>query len=668
MKKFGESTKKIVSVATAATLSCVMFAGCTNEGKKKEKEDKPAIEVVTDALNGVGSLFDGTANYSYNSTSTITASKAFSDKLGIEDGFKDFVVKTDAKAKGSLASNDFNITYDGKSVATLNVVADAENGITYVRVPELSQSYLSMTEEEMSDYATKYATQYATGTGIDVTTPSVDIENNIDEKALENSKDKMLEIVKQNLSEMDSKDGEKAEGSLGAVAEYSFTTKTYTVTNQQAADLLKDLLEYVKTDEALVNMICSSSALSKEDFATKIDEQIEKVDEETKDTNSETADVLVYYNKDDIQGIKFEDEEESIKLDSIFLSDDEKFGMFLAVEDNDSDVTFDCGFKVKDEIVNGNLSVTTNGIADGEATAKMNVQDLKVVNEDTGLVKGKVEMSADAMEHKFSSVYNSTSEKDTINVTTSVSLDDEEYISVKTEGAISDASDITIPTGTIYNASIESEMDKYLGECDTEGFTSNIMSVLGDEVSAFIKGYNPSGSFDTNLSSSEDIIGGSDFGSKNDEEAYFEKENVDFSAIECQFNDTKFSMPTKFSTIKNFVKNEDNITEVEAGESEYFNDEKYELFIDVNNSTDGKVSVDDADVTRIKFSGNDTSENKFSMNGITVGSSAEDVIKAFALDGCDASKVETIDLWDEDFNLAVIYLQDGKVTQLSISL
>lgn len=664
MKKFGESTKKIISAATAAALSCVMFAGCTNEEKKNEKEDtKPAVEVVTDALNGVGSLFDGTANYSYNSTTTLTFSKAFTDKLGMEDGFKDFVIKTDAKAKGSLASNDFNITYDGKNLATLNVVADAENGITYVKVPELSQSYLSMTEEEMTDYATKYATQYVSGTGIDVTTPSVDIENNIDEKALENTQNKMTEIVKQHLSEMDSKDGEKAEGTLGAVAEYSFTTKTYTVTSQQAADLAKDLLEYVKTDEALINMICSSSALSKEDFAAEVDKQIESVDEKAEDAGDGTVDFQVYYDKDDIQGVKCENED--VKIDSIFLSDDEKFGMFYNLGDGESTMTFDCGFKVKKEIVNGNLSVSVKGIdnVDGEVTAKMNVQDLKVVNEDTGLVSGKVEVNADGMEHKANVVYNSVSEKDTINVETSVSLDGENYISAKTEGTISDASDITIPDGTIYNASVDSDMDKYLSECDTEGFTNNIMSVLGDEISAFIKGYNPTGGYyDYDLSSGEDIIGGFD------DDSYFEKEDVDFSAIEYKINDTKFSMPTKFGTVKNFVENEDNVTEIEADGYKYFNDGNNELFIDAVNNTSEKAAIDDADVSRIEYSGNDASENKFYMNGITVGSSAEDVIKAFALDGCDASKVETINLWNEDFDLVVIYLQDGKVTQLSISL
>ena len=112
------------------------------------------------------------------------------------------------------------------------------------------------------------------------------------------------------------------------------------------------------------------------------------------------------------------------------------------------------------------------------------VEDFKVVDEETGAFKGtmRYSMKADEMSASVEFVSKSTAKKTDFEIT--MDVDGENMMTVTFVGEETKATDVTIPSGQVYDISDEAQMEAYGATVDAEGFTKRLQEILGDDLGA----------------------------------------------------------------------------------------------------------------------------------------------------------------------------------------
>ncbi len=473
-------------------------------GKKKDTSIALSVDEAAENIEAqIGKaqkIAKGEFDEGYKGTVTYTPPSG--GQIG-ELGLKGITVGAEAKQKDKMSGMDYSVAYDSTNLLTVNVVYDNESETAYVKIPELSDAYLYGTTEEIESWVNdnmgnpmdslKTANPIRGGGGDDfndviiedsaytetdplvvptmsAATPAPDLSalEDVDFSALFDDLATYVDTVKENAPE--AKDADDYTVTNGSES-ITLTTKRYTITNEDAKKVVNAVAEKGKSDTT-INDFFSKMGMSSED----IDGFWNSLTEEFNSESDETVTLDVYYNGDEIQGLKAtpsDDSGESIYY--VMASDKEKLIFDCKVNvDGSDDMTGSGLVTMKDDVMDGSLSVKSDEM---EFTLTFNQL---TATDDT--LKGKMSIDGKAEEQTFNVNYEFDCSGNDSSITVSGSVAGEDIGTINVSTQQTDASDISVPTGTGYKLSDEQQLQSYAESCDIEGWMNTVKGALGDEL------------------------------------------------------------------------------------------------------------------------------------------------------------------------------------------
>lgn len=505
--------KKFKSLIAFSAAVMMLFTACKDsdsekDNKKDEKNDQVKIEEVLDnvefnyqGLNDVLSYADntvesmndavsGSLDTSVSTDITISLSDAMKDDIGFD--FADVTISNDAKVKGDKIANDLSILYDNKTAVTLNLLSDG--GELYFRVPELNEAYVKGDIDKFVD------DELANAVDTETTEKITKSFEKFDTEKINDMLNTYMEIIKKNAPE--GKDGEKISGSVNDL-EYNYDTKDYELTGKIFYNTAMDMLNELKNDKEIAEAYNSIMDVSKseaessgyyteEDIAEMypsyedmISEAIKYFEDEKEDafSSDEVMEYSLMFDGDKCRG--FYAEVDGSVIEIAMIDTKEAFGFVFNVGDDVYSKT-SMAFSVEGEDGKFNGKFTLNNVNyeyDSDETVTFGfTTDYEITDEKSGAFKGTVEYYVTAEEDELRMVLTSDSDAEKSDVTVEFKYNDESMFTVDMESVTTNATDITIPTGTIYDALDEAQLEEYANSCDLEGFTANLKEVLGEEL------------------------------------------------------------------------------------------------------------------------------------------------------------------------------------------
>ena len=483
----------------------------TEEVKKSAKNGKTAVLTVDEAAKTLGTTLEkaqevakGTTDTGYKAT--VGYSAPSDGEIG-QLGLKDIAVSAEAKQKDKMTGLDYIISYDSSDVLPLNVVYDNDSQTAYIKIPELSDAYLTGTVDQINEMMGSSLDSYTSMAGMDnPLSGDADLSalENYDFAALMEDLLSYADTVKENVPE--AKDGENYTVEKDGVS-IELTTKSYTVTTEDAKKVADAVIAKGKADSTLKDLF-TQMGVSDSDYESIWDEL------DMSDAEDETVNIDVYYKVGNVAGFK------------AVNSDGEEMRCIAASDEKN--VIIDCDLSsVEDStFVMSGLVTYENDTLDGSINVDaadmnmvINYNSVKVTEDSAnGTMTISASQGGEAV-MDMSCTLDVSGNQGTITYTGSAEGQSIGTITVKVEET--NASDISVPTGTMYNFTNEEELRKYADGCDVEGWQNKLKTALGDELFNQI--------FGSSMSS------GSSYGASSDFDASdYDFDDYDFGDIELQ--------------------------------------------------------------------------------------------------------------------------------------
>lgn len=487
------------------------------DGEKKDKKSgNSAVLSVDEVAKNIESQIDraqkitnGELETGYKGEISYTAPTS-GDVASM--GIKSVTVGVEAKQKDKMSGMDYTVAYDSKNVLTLDMVVDNESETAYVKIPELSDAYLYGTADEIETFMNESllgsssslysanpdmsssfsgdlddydldaedafeASAYTDAGAMSVTSaaatntaPDLDALGSIDYGALFEDLASYADTVKENApAAADAEDYTVTSGEESI----TLTTKRYTVTADDAKKIADAVIAKAKADETLKEFFTSAGA-TEADYNSMFDSfSTEEI------TGDDVLTVDVYYNGEEVQGINMYDaaEQEQNKIYMVMASDNEKMivdGSFT--EDGTEEMDASGLITIKDKVMNGSVSFS----APNENMSYTITYNGLTATDDA--VNGSISVagSAEGSDFDMTMTLDCKGEDSDITITGSTAGSDIGTVNMKIQQT--DASDISIPTGTGYKFTDEAELQKYTEGCDIEGWMATLKDALGEEL------------------------------------------------------------------------------------------------------------------------------------------------------------------------------------------
>ncbi len=478
--KIKNKITKALAVLLAGAVSVTAFTACES-GKDKEKESNASVkEMIADIFDSVSnantlsSVFSGKANSASKMEAEIEFGSGVTEALGTE--VKPLELSSEVKLKGSKAGADLAVSYDGTSLATLNSVFDKEGEAAYIQVPELSDAYLEVTadyltslgEEFMDAYVSSDELKSALSAGSSASSAIGDLSDlKVDEwdDILEDYLDVVIDSLPEATNEEDYK------GDISGV-EYDYKLKTITLTVDDEKKMVENVFDKLKTDETVkdivISLLGSALEITEDNYSSMIDDLKSNVLESLSDETS-SEEINLIYDGDDIVGIK-EDQ-------AVVLVIDKKDAYVISAASEDINVLFKA---TKDgDKLNFDFTVDTAAQDDMEAMSlALDIDNFEITDKDNGFVNDdfKLTVKSDSETIVVEGSDKTTDNKQ--NSTAKFTLDDVEYLTISSTSEATNASDITIPNGTVYTLD---KISEYQESMNIDEFITNIQTALGDD-------------------------------------------------------------------------------------------------------------------------------------------------------------------------------------------
>jgi hypothetical protein len=395
----------------------------------------------------------------------------------------DVSMTMEAKQKDKMSAVDYSLGYNSDTLLSANVVYDNENETAYVKIPELSEAYLTGTADDInalleeSAESVYYGTAYTDSMAVTSSALSIDEIEDIDFEALFSDLSGYADTIKENAPAATDGENRKVEVD-GASCE--LTTKVYTVTGSDVVKILNAVAEKGRTDETLKSTL-TSLGMTEDDYNEMWDELTDVDDEESDDE----AVFDVYYLGENVAGwaVSADDEEyymisaqtdSNVIVDWNIVSDGEGLTAKGAV-DVDGDTL---NGTVKAEILSQSYDVDYNTFTE-TSTVEISYNALTVTDDS---VVGEVVYTISAEDDNAVVTVDFNNAGDDFDTSFSITENGEDMGKVSVTMQQTDASDITVPSGTMYKMTDETELETYLGNCDIEGWEAKVQAALGDEL------------------------------------------------------------------------------------------------------------------------------------------------------------------------------------------
>ncbi len=396
--------------------------------------------------------------------------------LATEKGVKPVTLTMEAKQKDKLTGITYELGYDSKGLLTLNAVYDNEKEVAYASVPELSDGVLTGSSEDIKEmvqnsvnpqnYGAEAGQAAAAAENVDF-----DALKNIDYQALSDDIATYIETFKENFPE--GKDAADYTVSADGV-EIALKTKSFTVTPEDTQKLGKAISDKGMADATLKDVFKAAGV---------DDEQYKSFWDTYANVDTESASTTyfdIYYTQDDAPaGIAIKSDETTVKNRLIVASSQTDVIIDCDMSDATGEKTAKGHINYENETLNGQIVIKNKTeYSNSETTVEyknLTATDEKIVG------NASITQTTDGEETmKVTYSFDATSEGGTVEM--AFRANGEDLGTVKTEMQKTDASDITIPTGTTYKMTDSESMQKYTESCDVEGWQENVKKALGEDL------------------------------------------------------------------------------------------------------------------------------------------------------------------------------------------
>ena len=472
-------TKATEATTTAATTTAAETTTTTAaaDSLTAEEAEKKVEENIDNAQKAVKGELEG----SYKVITTYNAPK--------DKDIKPVTLTMEVKQKDKLTGMNYAIGYDSKDLLTVNAVYDNEKETAYAVIPELSDGVLTGTSEEIKNMVSNSVTpmaqtaastatgnaeaddaQAATAAVSAASVPDMEALKNIDVQALSEDITTYVDTFKENFPEAtDGKDYVVSDGGV----EITLKTKSYVVTPEDSQKLSKAISDKALADKTLKDVFTAAGA-TEENYKSIWDSFAQ-----TKE-DAETTYFDVYYNADESPvGFAKKSDEKKVEQFFVIASDEKNIIIDSKLGDQTSDKDIKGHFTYENQTLNGKMTVT-NKTQDYNKVATFEYKDL-TVSGNTVVGDAIFTSSADGTESiKVPYSFDMNDNGGTMEMKAKVAGED--MGTVKTEVQKTDASDITVPTGTTFKMADQESLQKYTESCNVEGWQEDVKKALGDEL------------------------------------------------------------------------------------------------------------------------------------------------------------------------------------------
>lgn len=478
--------KSLMSALLAGVMALsVVTTGCGKNDEEKNKSEKSVKEIthsISDTIEQAEKAIKGELEFAYDANLNVTFGSVMKDLVGVE--LKPIDVSTSAKQKGKKTSADIAVNYDSKSLVSLNSVFDHTTETMYFKVPELSDAYLTGTVNDFAELAKSgeklvpSEDEKSTSADIDLNKDMLNVLKGIDFEKLGDDLDTYVDLIKEKAPE--AKKGDNISGEIDG-HKYDYTTKSYEINGNDVKTIADAVVDKAKKD-SLIKDIAIAMGCSEDEYNSDLDSAKssinESIDEEIKD---KTFTVDIYYDNDILKGFKTNFDGADVNV--ILIDNDDVFAMDYIIKFDGTEVTLKGSAAKTDDKINGEFKFNANMQEEGNFNGKFVVTDLEAKE---GIFKGTISsefnlnVSGVIITPKIVIKSNSTNDK--LDLSCSLGMGDVDYVTLAMTCEKTDASDITLPTGTMYNMTNEDDMKKYMSSCDVNKLTENIKNALGEEL------------------------------------------------------------------------------------------------------------------------------------------------------------------------------------------
>lgn len=414
--------------------------------------------------------------------------KALASGYGLESA----KIETTSKMQDSVLTNHTLLQLNGKDAANMNTYLDYSSKEGYLQIPEVSSSYLDLTStlQEAAD-SIPMSNLYLTGADLEKYFPET---GKIDKLITTYSDIVLKNIKKVKRSQETIKAGEISQ---------ECTKLAVTCDGEDVKKISKEILEELKEDNVVKEIIENIDASAYETFQVEIADALESL--ETEEPDDSKFEMNVYVDgKAQIVGrtIVLSVEGESFEIKALQPRKDNKSGYSLEIISDDiSYFTVTGNMEEKSNKLSGDFSVSLDeslNPGDGSVLSmtdliKISIQDIdqKAMEKD-GSLKGSMELSSEQIPAVagYKLRIDMDNGKDQFNDKVSVMVGSDMFVTIQIASGEAEDPGVSRPEegATIYDMSNEVELSTYVSEVDLTTLVANLKENCGVDLTSLLLG------------------------------------------------------------------------------------------------------------------------------------------------------------------------------------
>ena len=392
----------------------------------------------------------------------------------------------------SIQNVQLKANINDADIATVNASIDMENEEGYLQIPELSDSYIDISDgiEEINDELKS--------SGVEYQAMLDEVKNTLpDAKTVDKVLNTYVDVAFDNISDV-SKSSDKIEAED---VSQSVTALTTTLDGQYAYDTACEMLETLKDDENIKEIIENIDEASYDEFRDNISDTLDSLKDE-KDSIDDvegSADLTLYVNgKGEIAGtqVLVDVDGQEVVVSSVMPRSGSKFGYEMKAEYEGMELFSLTGSgTIKSDVMNGTFNVSVDDellgdldeyVSGGDNILTIDVKDFDISDSKDGMLNGSFTFSTDAVRQVKGYKLNvefATTKKET-SVAVALLYEDDNYAKVTLTSGEGENLKTLQPSGsdTVYSITDDSDMQDYLSEIDIDAFIDDINDKCGLDI------------------------------------------------------------------------------------------------------------------------------------------------------------------------------------------
>ena len=461
-----------------------------------QNNTKDAIKSFNTGYSKAVDSFDQVTTVNGSYTVRLDAGSELKPLIGmIDPSLKDIdnaSISLNTSFDDSIQNVQLKANINDADIATVNASIDMENEEGYIQIPELSDSYIDISDglEEISDELESSGAEYQEMLD--------EVKNTLpDAKTVDKVLNTYVDVAFDNISDV-SKSSDKIEAED---VSQSVTALTTTLDGQYAYDTAYEMLETLKDDENIKEIIENIDEASYDEFRDNISDTLDSLKDE-KDSIDDvegSADLTLYVNgKGEIAGtqVLVNVDGQEVVVSSVMPRSGSKFGYEMKAEYEGMELFSLTGSgTLKSDVMNGTFNVSVDDellgdldeyVSGGDNILTIDVKDFDISDSKDGMLNGSFTFSTDAVRQVKGYKLNvefATTKKET-SVAVALLYEDDNYAKVTLTSGEGENLKTLQPSGsdTVYSITDDSDMQDYLSEIDIDAFIDDINDKCGLDI------------------------------------------------------------------------------------------------------------------------------------------------------------------------------------------